>query len=63
MSDLRDEKIRQLITSGRDAYQKKRLALREMEHAYHQAIDSLYSGFWLSINGYPKLTLNNRPTQ
>lgn len=63
MSDLRDEKIRQLLEEGRSAYQEKRGYLRGAEHAYHQAIDSLYSGFWLSINGYPTLALNKQPTQ
>lgn len=61
MSDLRDEKIRQLITAGRDAYQEKRRFLREAEHAYHLAIDSVYSGFWLNINGYPSLALDKQP--
>lgn len=63
MSDLRDEKIRQLLKEGRSAYQEQRRYLRETEHAYHRAIDSLYSGFWLSINGYPTLALNKQPTQ
>lgn len=63
MSDLRDEKIHKLLSAGRAAYQERRRSLRQTEHAYHQAVDSLYSGFWLSINGYPKLVLNNQPAQ
>lgn len=61
MSDLRDEKIRQLITAGRDAYQERRRFLRETEYSYHQAIESFYSGFWLSINGYPTMALEQQP--
>jgi len=57
MSDLRDEKIRQLLSAGRDAYQERRRSLRETEHAYHEAIDSAYAGLWLSINGYPTVSL------
>lgn len=57
MSDLRDEKIHQLLSEGRAAYQEQRQFLRKTEHAYHQAIDDLYSGLWLSINGYPKLAI------
>ena len=63
MSDLRDEKIRQLIAAGRDAYQEKRRSLREIEHAYHLATESLYSGLWLSINGYPTIALNKQSTE
>ena len=59
MSDLRDQKIQELLDTGRAAYQERRRALRETEHAYHQAIDSFYSGFWLSLNGYPKLAQRN----
>jgi hypothetical protein len=57
MSDLRDEKIRQLLKAGRSAYQERRRSLRGTEHAYHEAVDSLYAGLWLSINGYPTLAL------
>ena len=61
MSDLRDQKIHELLDTGRAAYQERRRALRQTEHAYHQAIDGFYSGFWLGINGYPKLVQQNQP--
>jgi len=57
MSDLRDAKIRQLLSDGRIAYLEQRRFLREAEHSYHAAINSLYSGFWLDINGYPTVAL------
>lgn len=63
MSDLRDEKIHKLLGEGRTAYQEKRRSLRELEHAYHQAIDGFYSGLWLSFNGYPKLVVKNQPSK
>jgi succinate dehydrogenase flavin-adding protein (antitoxin of CptAB toxin-antitoxin module) len=60
MSDLRDEKIRQLLKTGRNAYQERRRSQRETEHAYHKTIGSLYSGFWLGINGYPTVAMENQ---
>jgi hypothetical protein len=57
MSDLRHEKIQQLITAGRKIYQEQRLKLRETERHYIASLDSSYRGFWLHRNGYPRIEL------
>ena len=57
MSDFRHDKIDELILEARKDYQSNLAELQHVRETYRNHIDSLYSGFWLRINGYPTMEL------
>ena len=55
MSDLRHDKIDALILEARKNYQVSLAELQDVRETYRKHIDSVYAGFWLSRNGYPRI--------
>ena len=60
MSDFRIDKIDELILEARKEYQVKLTELQEIKRTYQKSIDSVYAGFWLKRNGYPRIEMGER---
>ena len=63
MSDFRHDKIDALILEARKHYQVSLAELQDVRETYRKHIDSVYAGFWLRRNGYPRIELTDRPNQ
>ena len=63
MSDFRHDKIDKLILGARQDYQAKLAALQKTRETYRNHTESVYAGFWLRRNGYPRIELVDRPNQ
>ena len=55
MSELRYDKINNLILEARKNYQVNLAELRDVRQTYRKHIGSIYAGFWLRRNGYPTI--------
>jgi len=55
MSDFRHDKIDALILEARKHYQVSLAELQDVRETYRKHIDSVYAGFWLRRNGYPRI--------
>ncbi|MCP3869527.1 MAG: hypothetical protein GY703_15805 [Gammaproteobacteria bacterium] len=60
MSNFRRKRIELLIKEGREEFQTEFVTMRELKQAYHESLDSLYLGFWLELNDYPKVAMNSK---
>jgi len=63
MSDFRHDKLDKLILEARRDYQLKLAELQTIRKTYRKHLESLYAGFWLRRNGYPRIELTDGPKQ
>ena len=63
VSDFRHDKIMGLIHQGRKEYRNTVVTIRRERDLYRDALDSLYSGFWLHMSGFPTIDVTADPIQ
>ncbi len=49
--------IQQSMEAGRNQFQNSQTRLIDLKRGYETRLGSFYSGFWLSVAGYPKIDL------
>lgn len=51
--------IQQSMEAGRNQFQNSQTRLIDLKRGYETRLGSFYSGFWLSVAGYPRIDLND----
>jgi hypothetical protein len=59
MSEFLHEKLVQMLTEGKREYQTHYIQLNQYLVTYGDALDSIYVGLWLWLNGYPGIELSD----
>jgi hypothetical protein len=51
--------IQQSMEAGRNQFQNSQTRLIDLKRGYETRLGSFYSGFWLSVAGYPRIDLDD----